>query len=175
MQRGAALSLFSGVRGDDTPALFGARRAQAQQWSLQSQFGGASAAAAAPASQQATVLPTMPALPAKFHEPDSAGDAPGGPPRASQVPNLAGQMGGLAQDQRCAATPSCALVAALAPAPANPQVLSCGCNRVRRGGSGYQPTYIVSTARRAATQAASASRWGDARPRRPMCVRAPCV
>lgn len=47
---------------------------QAQQWSLHSQFGGATGTGVAPpASQQALVMPNMPALPPRFAEPESGG------------------------------------------------------------------------------------------------------
>jgi hypothetical protein len=77
---------------------------QAQQWSLQSQFGGASVASSAPAtSQQAMVLPSMPALGPKYAEPDQA-PLPDGTAAArhSGVPTYGTSiMGTLAGDQRC--------------------------------------------------------------------------
>ncbi len=76
---------------------------QAQQWSLQSQFGGATGAAAvgSAGSQQALVPPTFPNLPVKFTEADGAAEAAAGTaPRASQVPNLSSSMAGLDQGQR---------------------------------------------------------------------------
>ncbi|KAJ9522752.1 hypothetical protein QJQ45_019838 [Haematococcus lacustris] len=47
----------------------------AHSWSLQSQFGGASALAAPPPSQQAVTAPTMPTLPPRFHEPEPGQEA----------------------------------------------------------------------------------------------------
>ncbi|KAJ9523147.1 hypothetical protein QJQ45_023960 [Haematococcus lacustris] len=47
----------------------------AHSWSLQSQFGGASALAAPPPSQQAVTAPTMPTLPPRFHEAEPGQEA----------------------------------------------------------------------------------------------------